>query len=51
MKRTQTPFHGVRRRVRRLKDGETLAVGSDGEGLVLGDRARGATQGASAPVH
>ena len=34
-----------------LKDGETLSIGADGEGLVLGDRARGATQDARATVH
>ncbi|MEO1493516.1 MAG: ATP-dependent chaperone ClpB [Pseudomonadota bacterium] len=34
-----------------IKDGETLAVGADADGLVLGDRARGATQGATATVH
>ena len=34
-----------------VKDGEVLAVGADGDGLVLGDRARGATQDATATVH
>ncbi len=34
-----------------LRDGETLAVGAGDDGLVLGDRARGATQGVSATVH
>ncbi|MEM7212817.1 MAG: ATP-dependent chaperone ClpB [Pseudomonadota bacterium] len=34
-----------------LKDGETLAVSSDRDGLILGDRARGATQDATATVH
>ncbi|MGR3715517.1 MAG: ATP-dependent chaperone ClpB [Thermohalobaculum sp.] len=34
-----------------LRDGETLAVSAGDDGLVLGDRARGATQGASATVH
>ncbi|MCH8166922.1 MAG: ATP-dependent chaperone ClpB [Proteobacteria bacterium] len=34
-----------------LRDGETLAVSAGEDGLVLGDRARGATQGASATVH
>jgi ATP-dependent Clp protease ATP-binding subunit ClpB len=34
-----------------LKDGETLAVSAGDDGLILGDRARGATQGESATVH
>ncbi len=34
-----------------LRDGETLAVSAGDDGLVLGDRARGATQGASATLH
>ena len=34
-----------------VKDGETLPIGADADGLVLGDRARGATQGATATVH
>jgi len=34
-----------------LRDGETLAVSAGDDGLVLGDRARGATQGVSATVH
>jgi len=35
----------------RLRDGETLAVSAGEDGLVLGDRARGATQDATATVH
>jgi ATP-dependent Clp protease ATP-binding subunit ClpB len=35
----------------KLRDGETLAVSAGDDGLVLGDRARGATQGASATLH
>jgi ATP-dependent Clp protease ATP-binding subunit ClpB len=34
-----------------VKDGETLAIGADAEGLILGDRANGATQDATATVH
>ena len=34
-----------------IRDGETVHVGADADGLLLGDRARGATQGASATVH
>jgi ATP-dependent Clp protease ATP-binding subunit ClpB len=34
-----------------LRDGETLAVSAGDEGLVLGDRARGAAPGMSAMVH
>ena len=34
-----------------VKDGETLNVGADADGLVLGDRAQGATQDATATVH
>ena len=34
-----------------VKDGETLAVSADRDGLILGDRARGATQDAQATVH
>ena len=34
-----------------LRDGETLAVSAGDDGLVLGDRARGATQDATATVH
>ncbi len=34
-----------------LRDGETLAVSAGEDGLILGDRARGATQGATATVH
>ncbi|MEM9060028.1 MAG: ATP-dependent chaperone ClpB [Pseudomonadota bacterium] len=34
-----------------LKDGETLAVSADRDGLILGDRARGATQDVTATVH
>ena len=34
-----------------LRDGETLAVSAGEDGLVLGDRARGATQDARATVH
>jgi len=34
-----------------LRDGETLAVSAGEDGLILGDRARGATQGARATVH
>ena len=34
-----------------VKDGETLTVSADGEGLILGDRARGATQDAQPTVH
>ena len=35
----------------KLRDGETLAVSAGDDGLVLGDRAKGATQGASATLH
>ncbi len=34
-----------------IRDGETVHVGADAEGLQIGDRARGATQDASATVH
>jgi ATP-dependent Clp protease ATP-binding subunit ClpB len=34
-----------------LRDGETLAVSAGDDGLVLGDRARGATQDVAATVH
>jgi ATP-dependent Clp protease ATP-binding subunit ClpB len=34
-----------------LRDGETLAVSAGDEGLVLGARARGATQSVAATVH
>jgi len=34
-----------------LRDGETLAVSTGEDGLVLGGRAKGATQGATATVH
>jgi ATP-dependent Clp protease ATP-binding subunit ClpB len=34
-----------------IRDGETVHVGADAEGLKIGDRARGATQDASATVH
>jgi ATP-dependent Clp protease ATP-binding subunit ClpB len=35
----------------RLRDSETMAVSAGADGLILGDRARGATQGARATVH
>jgi ATP-dependent Clp protease ATP-binding subunit ClpB len=35
----------------KLRDGETLAVSAGDDGLVLGDRARGATQSVAATVH
>ncbi len=34
-----------------IKDGETVHIGADSEGLIIGDRARGATAGATATVH
>ena len=34
-----------------VKDGEVMPVGADDEGLILGDRAHGATQDATATVH
>jgi ATP-dependent Clp protease ATP-binding subunit ClpB len=34
-----------------IRDGETVRVDADAEGLVIGDRVRGATQEASATVH
>ena len=34
-----------------IKDGETIKIGADAEGLIIGDRAAGASQGASATVH
>ncbi len=34
-----------------IRDGETVHVGADAEGLLIGDRARGATQDARATVH
>ena len=35
----------------KLRDGETLAVGAGDDGLILGDRARGATKSVEATVH
>ena len=34
-----------------IRDGETVHIGADAEGLLIGDRSRGATQDASATVH
>ena len=34
-----------------VKDGEEVPIGADEDGLILGDRARGATQDATATVH
>jgi ATP-dependent Clp protease ATP-binding subunit ClpB len=34
-----------------IRDGETVHVGADADGLLIGDRARGATQDARATVH
>ena len=34
-----------------VKDGEVVKIGADGDGLMIGDRASGATQDATATVH